>query len=595
MRKRNDYLYQRRGFGAHTRLDPLVGKSPSNTGVTPKLAKPKTLISQSLHKENRMTESRLKPKENSAPTSYLPKKNLGDELIIIKVTDERKNINKNFELKSSLLRGMKYFDKHLKSTDSAEDIDISIHCDVTIFEWLMSYIKNKNPRLSKQNVIPILISAEFLIIKRLTDECIEYIVNNISEIVKVPIDMNCLSRDLVKKLADSMTLDQLDEFKDSKDSLQSKLYAHKLDDLMKVEKNKLSRCIHCNILYTEEQSQWMTCPKAGIYIDYRGRVISKHVADANWSINEFLTFMNKNVSWRHCFWKIWARLKYDECTFCGQKFVYSEYDHCTYHPEAPEFQYGSNTGTYPCCQAEAVRFTTSVHKGGCKNQRHIFKNLQTDSREYYFLSKHYELFKEPVIKPSTSEATNENKSTHEECESKNSEIKSKMMSLLTLVKEFSSGKYLKLRNKNCLKCAQCGTCCNECLMIEEEDDNTPDFNFVLPKKLQASSHTQLFRDESYIKQPNTKNLDKYKLWKYDYFRDKDRDAMIDIAEKLKKQRTKVKSPVSKPSKPLYLRGISKSSTKASSKMSFKSSAKSTPKVGYKSVGSNRYQIHNKGR
>jgi len=49
---------------------------------------------------------------------------------------------------------------------------------------------------------------------------------------------------VLKRLADAMTLDQLDAFKDPKDSLQSKLYAHKLDDLLKIDQNKLSRCIH---------------------------------------------------------------------------------------------------------------------------------------------------------------------------------------------------------------------------------------------------------------------------------------------------------------------------------------------------------------
>jgi hypothetical protein len=35
---------------------------------------------------------------------------------------------------------MKYFKQHLDTTDSAEDIDISVQCDIDIFEWLMKYI-----------------------------------------------------------------------------------------------------------------------------------------------------------------------------------------------------------------------------------------------------------------------------------------------------------------------------------------------------------------------------------------------------------------------------------------------------------------------
>ena len=39
---------------------------------------------------------------------------------------------------------MKYFEKFLADNESGyDDIDISVHCDVEIFEWLMNYIHNK--------------------------------------------------------------------------------------------------------------------------------------------------------------------------------------------------------------------------------------------------------------------------------------------------------------------------------------------------------------------------------------------------------------------------------------------------------------------
>lgn len=44
---------------------------------------------------------------------------------------------------------MKYFEAHAKDSYQ-DDLDISVHCDVAIFEWLMRYIKNKSePQLSK--------------------------------------------------------------------------------------------------------------------------------------------------------------------------------------------------------------------------------------------------------------------------------------------------------------------------------------------------------------------------------------------------------------------------------------------------------------
>jgi hypothetical protein len=391
---------------------------------------------------------------------------------------------------------MKYFEAYLKSTDSADDIDISVQWDVNIFEWLMDYLQGKDPKLEYKNVIPILISADFLVMKRLIDDCTSFIVQNISDVVKIPIDMSCLSQLIVKQIADSMTLEQLDACKDPRDNLQSKLFSHKLDDMLQIEKNKLSRWIYCNILYTEEQTEWMTCPKADIFIDFRGRVLAKHVPDSNWSIDEFFAFLKKNsVSWRRIFWKVWARLIFDECTQWGLKFVLAESDHWTYHPEKPQFLYGCNNGTYPWWEAEAVRFNTNSNHSGCRFQPHLFKNMKSDSLEYIFMAKHDDLLKELPNKPSsdTQRQSGEIKvDLPTEYDAKKIPIKHKLMSLLALLKEFVSTKYLKLRNNSCLEWALLGTWCRYWLMECDEDDDINDFNFVLPRNLKPSSQCKPF-------------------------------------------------------------------------------------------------------
>lgn len=68
---------------------------------------------------------------------------------------------------------MKYFEQYLQDAQSIEDIDISVHCDIKIFEWLMKYLKdNEEPALDLKNVISILISSDFLGMQKLVDECI---------------------------------------------------------------------------------------------------------------------------------------------------------------------------------------------------------------------------------------------------------------------------------------------------------------------------------------------------------------------------------------------------------------------------------------
>jgi hypothetical protein len=96
---------------------------------------------------------------------------------------------------------MKYFEKYLTEATSVDDIDISVHCDIKIFEWLMKYLKQKEndaqdesgPKLDIKNVISILISSDFLQMKVLVQECIDFVIENLHDVVRLPIDMNCLN------------------------------------------------------------------------------------------------------------------------------------------------------------------------------------------------------------------------------------------------------------------------------------------------------------------------------------------------------------------------------------------------------------------
>ena len=60
---------------------------------------------------------------------------------MIHVIDDSKNDKKDFTFSRALLiKYMKYFDKCLKKISDQDEIDISIHCDAVIFEWLLNYI-----------------------------------------------------------------------------------------------------------------------------------------------------------------------------------------------------------------------------------------------------------------------------------------------------------------------------------------------------------------------------------------------------------------------------------------------------------------------
>ena len=157
---------------------------------------------------------------------------------MIHVIDDSKKEKRDFTFSRSLLvKYMKYFDKCLKKISDQDEIDISIHCDAVIFEWLLNYIfsmeefekkqqSNKalqgiggggsgwqltvtkcgepdskksaiqqysGPKLDIKNAVTILISADFLKIDRLVKECLEFFVEHIEVISKVQVDMGCIN------------------------------------------------------------------------------------------------------------------------------------------------------------------------------------------------------------------------------------------------------------------------------------------------------------------------------------------------------------------------------------------------------------------
>lgn len=171
--------------------------------------------------------------------------------IIIHVCDENKKMNKDFRCdKQLLVTNMKYFEKYLSDSKSAEDIDISVHCDINIFDWLMRYIHRKEPKIEVKNSVSILISSDFLQMAELVDLALTFVARNINDIIQLPIDMNCMNSALQKRLAGKLTLSELNDLYDKKDKLKSKLFMKKLEHLFEEEHNMLHRCVNCGSLYT---------------------------------------------------------------------------------------------------------------------------------------------------------------------------------------------------------------------------------------------------------------------------------------------------------------------------------------------------------
>lgn len=94
-----------------------------------------------------------------------------------------------------LVKEMRYFSEYLSSDAQLwDEVDISVHCDVPVFDWLMRYAKRgmregpcgeelpcalSPPALEAGNAVSILISSDFLKM----DSLVSGVQNN-SELVK---------------------------------------------------------------------------------------------------------------------------------------------------------------------------------------------------------------------------------------------------------------------------------------------------------------------------------------------------------------------------------------------------------------------------
>nr|XP_015218330.1 PREDICTED: uncharacterized protein KIAA1841 homolog [Lepisosteus oculatus]XP_015218331.1 PREDICTED: uncharacterized protein KIAA1841 homolog [Lepisosteus oculatus]XP_015218332.1 PREDICTED: uncharacterized protein KIAA1841 homolog [Lepisosteus oculatus]XP_015218333.1 PREDICTED: uncharacterized protein KIAA1841 homolog [Lepisosteus oculatus] len=317
--------------------------------------------------------------------------------MVIHVCDEAKNLKQDFVCPRDLLiNEMKYFAEYL-SVDAQrwEEVDISVHCDVQIFDWLMNYVKrngessenNDKPRLEPSNVISILISSEFLKMDTLVEECVQYCHKHMGAIVATPCNMNCINSNLATRIADLFTHNEADDIKDKKDKFKSKLFQKKIERLFDSEyKNPdspgnaatLYRCCLCNKLLTKETESKISCVPGKINIDLHGNIIYTHTREKNWEIHDYLISLYEELkSWNLVYWRIWGTINSLTCSQCKQVFLCTELSQCHYHPEKAVYPTsvsgrGSQAiGVYTCCGQRVLRFDPTRMPKGCQMKDHI--------------------------------------------------------------------------------------------------------------------------------------------------------------------------------------------------------------------------------
>lgn len=315
------------------------------------------------------------------PTPPPAKRDDDDLEITIHVRDEGRQISRDFTCpKRTLLSGMSYFRHYLNDSTASDDIDISVHCDVHIFDWLMRYVKKQEPlpELGPKTIVSILISSEFLKMDALVDESVTYFTKHLQEIVRVPIDLSCVSTPIVAKVASQITIQDLHRLDDPKDKIAGQLYKHKLEQMLSEPGNEISLCQCCGILFTRRQFDEQVCAKANLFIDFHGRIVARHSTDPQtpWSLSACLTSLRADgTSWCDLFWMLWGVVTDLYCTKCATRFRISDLGHCSFHPCDPVFLDGATHGRYLCCKAQVLRFDTLERPRGCRAANHIVDSV----------------------------------------------------------------------------------------------------------------------------------------------------------------------------------------------------------------------------
>lgn len=206
-------------------------------------------------------------------------------------------------------------------------------------------------------------------------------------IVAAPCNMNCINANLLTRIADLFTHNEIDDLKDKKDKFRSKLFCKKIERLFDPEYSNpdsrnnaatLYRCCLCKKLLTRETERRIPCIPGKINVDRHGNIIYIHIRDKTWDVHEYLNSLFEELkSWRDVYWRLWGTVNWLTCSRCYQAFLCIEFSHCQYHSEVVVYSSTVNslntvgTGIYPCCNQKVLRFDPTQLTKGCKVRDHM--------------------------------------------------------------------------------------------------------------------------------------------------------------------------------------------------------------------------------
>ncbi|KAI6649804.1 hypothetical protein LOD99_6593 [Oopsacas minuta] len=274
------------------------------------------------------------------------------DLITIRVIDDAHALTKNFICPASLLlSSMTYFRDNLSTyQDNWQEIDISVHCDLQVFSWLMDYIMSSSPhslshprpKLDAKRVFSVLVSSEYLGMPDLVYTCILFISENINAVLAMHTSTECLNQLSIDKLSNLLTCAQVEEIQDPKDLIRDKLFASKLkiiidsynnDNSQPFALNSVYKCLDCQHCIISGLESMFLCGSCStqIRVSHQGSLFYMHRRDPIWSVRQELDDMRRQgASARDRFWRAWGYSRLLFCSACKYCYIACDVNTCSH-------------------------------------------------------------------------------------------------------------------------------------------------------------------------------------------------------------------------------------------------------------------------
>ena len=268
--------------------------------------------------------------------------------ITIRVIDDAHALTKSFVCPASLLlSSMSYFRDNLSGyRDNWQEIDISVHCDLQVFSWLMEYILSlparPAPRLDAKRVFSVLVSSEYLGMPDLVETCIRFISENVSAVLAVHSSAECLNQAAVDRLACLLSSGEVETIQDPKDLLQDRLFAAKLRILLDPPEREtprpfplasVYRCSDCQRCVVSGLDPLFLCGGSSqVRVSPQGALFYMHRRDPDWSARQELEEQRRQgTPSRDRFWRAWGYSHLFFCSACKYLFIACDVSVCSHH------------------------------------------------------------------------------------------------------------------------------------------------------------------------------------------------------------------------------------------------------------------------